>query len=62
MGTVCAPSYVNLFMSQFEEKHIHPYIKDMFLLYFRYTDEIFIIWKRRKEQLITFINGLNKKH
>ena len=62
MGTVCAPSYVNLFMSQFEEKHIYPYMKDMFLLYFRYTDEIFITWKRRKEQLITFINGLNKKH
>ena len=33
MGTVCASSYVNLFMAQFEEKHIYPYIKDMSLLY-----------------------------
>ena len=62
MGTVCAPSYVNLFMAQFEEKHIYPCIKDMALLYLRYIDDIFIIWKGTKEQLITFINGLNKKH
>ena len=63
MGTVCAPSYANLFMAQFEEKHIYSYIKDMALLYDeRYTDDIFIIWKGAKEQLMTFINELNKKH
>ena len=32
------------------------------LLYLRYTDDIFIIWKGTKEELITFINGLNKIH
>ena len=52
MGTVCAPSYANLFMAQFEEKHIHSYIKDMSLLYLRYIDDIFVIWKGTKEQLI----------
>ena len=62
MGTVCAPSYAKLFMAQFEEKHIYPYIKDMALLYLRYIDDIFIIWKGTKEQLIKFINELNKKH
>ena len=62
MGTVYAPSYANLFMAQFEEKHIYPYIKDMALLYLRYMDDIFIIWKRTKEQVITFMNELNKKH
>ena len=34
----------------------------MVLLYLRYTDGIFIIWNEKKEQLITFINKLNKKH
>ena len=62
MGTVCSPFYANLFMPQFEEKHIYPYIKDMSLLFLGYIDDIFIIWKGTKEQLITFINELNKKY
>ena len=28
MGTVCAPSYTNLIMAPFQEKHIYSYIKD----------------------------------
>ena len=27
MGTICTPSYVNIFMSEFEEKHIYTLIK-----------------------------------
>ena len=34
MGSVCAPSYANLFMGQFGE-HVCTYIKDMPLLYLR---------------------------
>ena len=45
IDTVCAPSYANLFMAQFQENHIYPYIKDMCLLYLKYIDDIFIIWK-----------------
>ena len=55
MGTVCAPSYANLFMAPV-------YLKDMSLLYLRYIDDIFIIWKGTKEPLITFINELNEKY
>ena len=33
----------------------------MALLYLRYIDDIFIIWKKSKEQLITFTTELNKK-
>ena len=40
MCTVCALSYANLFMVQFEGKHIYPYIKNMALLYLRYLNEI----------------------
>ena len=62
MGTVCALSYANLFMTQFEEKHIYLHFNDTPVLYLRCIDDIFIIWKGTKEQLITFINELNKKH
>ena len=48
IGTVCTPCYTNLFAKQFDEKHIYPYIKDVALLYLRYIDDIFIIWKGRK--------------
>ena len=61
MGTVCVPSYANLLMAQFEEKHIYLYIEEMSLLYLRYIDDVFIIWKGTKKQIIRFINELNKK-
>ena len=61
MGTVCVPSYTNLLMAQFEEKHIYLYIEEMSLLYLRYIDDVFIIWKGTKKQITRFINELNKK-
>ena len=62
--TVCTPSYANLLMGQFENIYIYiylyiyiyPFIKVMSLLFLRYIDGIFIIWKGTKEQLITLIN------
>ena len=49
MDTVRAPSYTKLIMAPFQEKHIHPYIKEMPFLHLRYIDDIFIIWKETKE-------------
>ena len=62
MGTICAPSYANIFMANFEAKHIYPYIKEKSLLYLRYIDDIFMIWKVTKAEFMTFINELNEKH
>ena len=62
MGALCAPSCANLLMVQFKEKHIYQYIKDMAVLHLRYVDDIFIIWNSTKDQLIAFIDKLNKKH
>ena len=42
MGTICAPSYPNNFMSKFEEKCIYPLIKNKSLIFLRYAVEIFI--------------------
>ena len=58
MGTICAPSYANIFMANFEAKHIYPYIKE---IYVRYIDNIFMIWKGTKVELMTFIKELNEK-
>ena len=62
MGRICAPSYAKIFMANFEAKHICPYIKEMSLLYLRYIDDIFMIWKGTKVELIIFITELNEKH
>ena len=62
MGTICAPSYANIFMAKFEQQYIYPFIKDMTSLYLRYIDDIFIIWKGTKEELQSFIKDLNTKH
>ena len=62
MCTICAPSYANIFMANFEAKHIYTYIKEKSLLYLRYIDDIFMIWKGTKVELITFIKELNEKH
>ena len=58
MGTKCAPNYVNLFMAYF----IYPRIKGKSLLYLRYIDDIFLIWKGSKEELEAFIAEINSVH
>ena len=62
MGTTCTPSYANIFMTSFAAKHIYPYIKESSLLYLKYIDDIFMIWKGTKAELMTLIKELNKKH
>ena len=56
MGTICA------ICTNFEEKHIYPYIEDTSLLYFRYIEDIFMIWKSTEVELLTFIKDLNEKY
>ena len=62
MDTVCAPAFANIFMAQFEVKHIYPYIHGKALLFLRYIDNIFMIWNGTTKELISFIDELNKKH
>ena len=44
VGTICAPSYTNIFMDHFERKFIYPFIKTFSLIYVRCIDHIFLIW------------------
>ena len=63
MGTTYVLSYANIFMENFEAKHIiYPYIKEKSLQYLRFIDDIFLIWKGTKAELMTFIKELNEKH
>ena len=61
MGKIYASCYVNTFMANFEAKHSHPNMKEMSLLYVRYIDDIFMIWKGTKAELIAFTKEPNEK-
>ena len=52
MGTICAPSYVNIFMGNFESIHIYPYITAIIIICLRYIDDLFLIRKGTKEELL----------
>ena len=59
MGTICAPSYANILMSEFEEKYIYPLIKNKSVIYLRYIDDIFKVWIKSKSELRKFMNEIN---
>ena len=61
IGTKMAPSYAILFMSDFEEAFLKsspykPYV------WWRYIDDIFMIWQHGEEQLQQFLDLLNSCH
>ena len=60
MGTICAPSYANIFMEHFEKTHIYPLIENKTKLYLRYIDDIIMIWTGSENELFNFLNDLNK--
>ena len=62
MGTISAPSYANIFMSEFEEKYIYPLIKNKSIIYLRYIDETFMVWIKSESKLSQFMNEINQKH
>ena len=58
MGTKMALSYANIFMGQFEKKMpaLFPHKP---LVYFRYIDDIFMIWTEGEDTLNRFLNHCN---
>ena len=60
VGTICAPSYDNRFVGHFERKLIYPFMKGFSLIYLRIIDDIFFVWTGNQQDLIKFLNELNK--
>ena len=61
MGTICAPSYGNIFMDHFDKKYIYPVLQGISLIYLRFIDDIFFMRTGTKEQLENGLNNVNKK-
>ena len=43
MGVICAPVYVNIFMAEFKQKYIYPFIQNKSIFFLLYIDDIFIV-------------------
>ena len=62
IGTICAPTYASIFMSEFEERYIYPLIKNKSSSYLRFIDDVFMAWVKSENELKAFINEISKKH
>ena len=62
MGTICTPSYANIIMSECEEEHIYPLIKNKSVIYLRYIDDIFLVWIKYESEIRYFMNEMNQNH
>ena len=61
IGTRMAPSYANIFMDRLERRLIqNAEVKP--LIWWRYIDDIFIVWTEGEDRLKEFINYLNNAH
>ena len=61
IGTKCAPSYAILFLAALEEKLLAD-AQDKPWVWWRYIDDIFLIWQHGEEKLRDFITFLNGAH
>jgi len=61
MGTKVAPSFAILFMADFEDKHVYTHHTQP-LVWYRYIDDIFLIWEHSNEALLNFVEHLNNCH
>ena len=61
MGTRCAPNYAIIFMGDLEQEFLDKCEKKP-RVWYRFIDDIFMIWNHSRQDLDTFLEELNKHH
>ena len=61
IGTKCAPSYAILFLAALEEKLLEQSQYKPWL-WWRYIDDVFLVWTHGEEKLLQFVDFLNSAH
>ena len=61
MGTRMAPSYANIFMGKLEQQAINDHhLKP--LVWWRFIDDVFLLWTHGEDHLMKFVDHLNNFH
>lgn len=60
MGMRVAPAYANIFMGAFEDIYITGEFSDNILVYKRFIDDLFIIWRGDEGSALNFVEKINK--
>ena len=61
MSKKIAPSYANLFLAEWEEEALEKCVLKP-SVYWRFLDDIFMIWEHTKEEFYKFVKILNTHH
>ena len=61
MGKKFAPNYANLFLAEWEEKALEKCVLKP-SVYWRFLDDIFMIWEHSKKEFYKFVKILNTHH
>ena len=61
MGTRMAPSYANIFMGKLEQQLLARTRKGP-PIWWRYIDDIFVLWNHGEESLNSFVEEINQAH
>ena len=64
MGTRAVPNFANVFMGYFENRFVYQsrWFNRFIKSWWRYTDDIFMLWKGPRKPLEDFLNYLNEVH
>ena len=64
MGTRAAPNFANVLMGYFENRFVYQsrWFKRFIKSWWRYIDDIFMLWKGPRKPLEDFLNYLNEVH
>ena len=62
MGSKCSCPYADIFMGKFEQDKIYPLIQGKHECYYRFRDDIFIIWTSGIIALKDFFERINQLH
>ena len=62
MGSKSSCRYADVFMDDFETKFIYPRIQNKHAAYYRFVDDIFMIWTGTEAELLSFFKEINTVH
>ena len=62
MGSKSSCRYRDVFMHDFENKYIYPRTLNQALAYYRFVDDIFMLWTESEAKLKAFFAQINKIH